>query len=271
MNAHLKTIMIWLMVIAAVVIGFQIFNTNSGSQQALDATEFYASVEADEIKEVQITGDAVGYEIKGKYRNQQIGPNGNRYNSFRTYVVKDEALLPELRERGIAIKAVQPRDGSMLSLLVMWLPLLLFLGVWIFFMRQMQSGGNRAMSFGKSRAKLTSATGKKITFKDVAGVEEAKEELCEIVEFLRQADRFTALGAKIPKGVLLTGPPGTGKTLLARAVAGQASVPFFSISARVVATTSSIMPRTSKASMKRSIFPASTFERSSTSLMSASR
>jgi cell division protease FtsH len=187
-------------------------------------SEFRSRVRSGQIAEVVFTGN----EITGT-----LMPTGSESTgkAFRTYAPPNvEGLVDELQEQNVTIKARKETASPWATMLIAWLPLLLMVGFWIFIMRQMQSGGNKALSFGKSRAKLSSSTQKKVTFKDVAGADEAKEELQEIIEFLREPQRFQKLGGRIPKGVLLMGSPGTGKTLLARAVAGEANVPFFSIS-----------------------------------------
>jgi cell division protease FtsH len=217
-NSTLKSLVFWT---ALVVIGILVWNVSNQfqtSHKPLTFSEFMGSVDAGQIDRVTITGN----EITGVNKANE---------SFRTYAPPQyEGLANKLIERNVAVAAREPTASPWAALLYSWAPILLMIGFWIFFMRQMQSGGNKALSFGKSKAKLSSSAQKKVTFKDVAGVDEAKEELQEIIEFLREPQKFQKLGGRIPKGVLLMGPPGTGKTLLARAVAGEANVPFFSIS-----------------------------------------
>ena len=224
MNATMKNLLLWAAIFVMVILLYNLFSQGAANRGKVSFSEFLEDVEKDRIEEVTITGD----KVDGTYKNAPREGVGD--GSFTTQIMSWDGLVPLLRENDVRIEVEPLRENTLTTVLMTWGPLLLIVGLWVFFMRQMQSGGNRALSFGKSKAKLLNASGKKVTFKDVAGVEEAKEELAEIVEFLKEPQKFQKLGGRIPKGVLLMGSPGTGKTLLARAISGEAGVPFFSIS-----------------------------------------
>jgi cell division protease FtsH len=219
-NSNVKTLIFWVVLICVAVLLFAVVRTGQGiKEDPISFTQFQEKVSAGEVKEVTIAD----HDVHGVYQNPNLG--------FHTQVPANYPKLYDLlNDKKVNINIKDTSSGGWVSILLNASPFIVLLAFWIFMMRQMQSGGNKALSFGKSRARLHSTQQKKVTFKDVAGVEEAKEELQEIIEFLREPQKFQKLGGRIPKGVLLIGPPGTGKTLLARAIAGEASVPFFSIS-----------------------------------------
>jgi len=220
-SSNIKQILFWVVIFLVVAMLFVVVRTTAGPKdQNLTFTQFVAKVEAGSVDKVTITGN----EVHGTYKSN---PNA----TLHTFIpVNYPDIIKEMQEHGVDVEIKDTSSSGWVSILINASPFIVVIAFWIFMMRQMQSGGNKALSFGKSRARLHSTQQKKVTFKDVAGVEEAKEELQEIIEFLREPQKFQKLGGRIPKGVLLVGPPGTGKTLLARAIAGEASVPFFSIS-----------------------------------------
>ncbi|MGQ0676677.1 MAG: ATP-dependent zinc metalloprotease FtsH [Rhodospirillales bacterium] len=221
MNIFGKNLALWIIIALLLVALFNLFQTSStrGPQATLPYSDFLTMVQNGQIKDVVIQG-------------QNIHGHDNSSRPFTTHAPQDPNLVDRLIKANVQIRSAPAEDNvpSLFSILVSWFPMLLLIGVWIFFIRQMQSGGGNAMGFGKSRARLLTEKVGRVTFDDVAGIDEAKQELEEIVDFLKDPQKFQRLGGKIPKGCLLVGPPGTGKTLLARAIAGEANVPFFTIS-----------------------------------------
>src|SRR5438477_497015 len=219
MNQVYKNLALWMVIGLIVILLFTVFQgAQQGGQEQPNFSEFLKAIEQGRVDSIVIRGNLVSYTLKDSATTQ------------RTYIVDYPELIKMLRDHGVRIAVKPPDSNPWYAIFLQWVPMLLFIGVWIFFMRQMQGGGAKALSFGKARARLISEKQNKVTFQDVAGVDEAKEELREIIDFLKDPQKFQKLGGKIPKGVLLVGPPGTGKTLLAKAIAGEANVPFFSIS-----------------------------------------
>ncbi|MBI5845362.1 MAG: ATP-dependent metallopeptidase FtsH/Yme1/Tma family protein [Deltaproteobacteria bacterium] len=217
MALNVRHVVLWLVILVAMIGLFQVFDRKTSAEKELVYSDFLSMAEKGQIASVTI-------------RNQNVSVKSTDGRSFHTFAPRDENMVSTLKASGVRIEARPENESHWKLILYNWLPLLVLIGVWIFFMRQMQSGGGKALSFGKSRARLMTEQSGKVTFADVAGVDEAKEELSEIVEFLRDPRRFTRLGGRIPKGVLLMGAPGSGKTLMARAIAGEAEVHFFAIS-----------------------------------------
>ncbi len=217
MNPFQKNVALALTVLVIFLFIWQIFNQSKTTTKDMIYSDMITQLESGEIQEITIQGE----NISGKLKDG---------SAFKTYAPKDADMVKQLKEKNVKITAKPAEEPVWYMILIQWFPMLLLIGVWIFFMRQMQAGGGKAMSFGKSRARLITDKSQKVTFADVAGIDEAKAELEEVIDFLKDPKKYTKLGGRIPKGLLLVGPPGTGKTLLARAIAGEADVPFLSIS-----------------------------------------
>jgi cell division protease FtsH len=218
LNNFNKNIALWVIIVLMVIMLYNIFNQQHQGEAELGYSEFLAMVEGGQVSNVIV-------------QEHELTATDQAGKKFRVYAPQDNDLIGILRNKGVSITAKPLQETPwFISILVSWFPMILLIAVWIFFMRQMQSGGGKALSFGKSSARMLSDQTEKVTFDNVAGVDEAKEEVAEIVEFLKDPKKYTRLGGRIPKGVLMMGAPGTGKTLLARAIAGEAGVPFFSIS-----------------------------------------
>ncbi len=221
MNTFYKNLSMWLVIGLSMILLFNMFNKPQGQMTSLTYSQFVAAVEGQDITQVQISGDTVSGVMR----------DGKPFRAV--YPANDTEMITILRNSGVDISVKEvAKESWLMTIFVSWFPMLLLIGVWVFFMRQMQMGGGKggALSFGKTRAKLMEQGENKVTFEDVAGIDESKEELEEIIDFLKDPQKFTKLGGRIPKGVLLAGAPGTGKTLLAKAIAGEADVPFFTIS-----------------------------------------
>jgi cell division protease FtsH len=221
MNANFRNFALWVIIALLLIALFQLFHNpdrSSGPVNQIAYSQFLSDVDNGKVHDVQI----VDQQVNGKYTNG---------GSFQTTAPRGEAYVNKLVDKGVVVELRQAGENfNLIGAILNWLPMLILVGIWIFLMRQMQGGGGKAMGFGKSKAKLLTEAHGRVTFDDVAGIDEAKEDLIEVVEFLRDPQKFQRLGGRIPRGVLLVGPPGTGKTLTARAVAGEANVPFFTIS-----------------------------------------